>query len=71
MKDTVKLIKLGLPISYIILFILIILGEKAGVFLITFYILTSIVLSLAQPVAMKFPTNLAGKSLTSFNLLIF
>ena len=71
-KDAVKLIKLGLPISYIILFILIILGEKAGVFLITFYILTSIVLSLAQPaVAMKFPTNLAGKSLTSFNLLIF
>ena len=71
-KDAVKFIKLGLPISYIILFILIILGEKAGVFLITFYILTSIVLSLAQPaVAMKFPTNLAGKSLTSFNLLIF
>ena len=71
-KDAVKLIKLGLPISYIILFILIILGEKAGVFLITFYILTSIVLSLAQPaVAMKFSTNLAGKSLTSFNLLIF
>ena len=35
-KDAVKLIKLGLPISYIILFILIILGEKAGVFLITF-----------------------------------
>ena len=71
-KDAVKLIKLGLPISYIILFILIILGEKAGVFLITIYILTSIVLSLAQPaVAMKFPTNLAGKSLTSFNLLIF
>ena len=71
-KDAVKLIKLGLPISYIILFILIILGEKAGVFLITFYILTSIVLSLTQPaVAMKFPTNLAGKSLTSFNLLIF
>ena len=72
MKDAVKLIKLGLPISYIILFILIILGEKAGVFLITIYILTSIVLSLAQPaVAMKFSTNLAGKSLTSFNLLIF
>ena len=71
-KDAVKFIKLGLPISYIILFILIILGEKAGVFLITFYILTSIVLSLAQPaVAMKFQTNLAGKSLTSFNLLIF
>ena len=71
-KDAVKLIKLGLPISYIILFILIILGEKAGVFLITIYILTSIVLSLAQPaVAMKFSTNLAGKSLTSFNLLIF
>ena len=36
------------------------------------YIFTSIVLTLTQPaVAMRFPTSLAGKSLTSFNLLIF
>ncbi len=36
------------------------------------YILTSIVLTLVQPaVALSFPKHLAGKSLTSFNLVIF
>jgi len=67
-----KLMKFGLPISYLVLLIIIILGPKAGVFLFTAYILTSIVLTLAQPaVALSFPTYLAGKSFTSFNLLIF
>ena len=48
------------------------LGENAGAIHFIIYIFTSIVLTLAQPaVAMKFPTSLAGKSLTSFNLLIF
>ena len=67
-----KLMKFGLPISYLVLSIIVILGSKAGVFLLTMYILTSIVLTLAQPaVALSFPTYLAGKSFTSFNLLIF
>ena len=70
--DSIKLIKFGMPISYISLLTIIILGENAGATYFTIYILTSIVLSLAQPaVALSFPTNLAGKSLTSFNLLIF
>ena len=68
----VKLMKYGLPISYLVLLTIIISGENAGALHFTIYILTSIVLTLTQPaVAMRFPTNLAGKSLTSFNLLIF
>ena len=67
-----KLMKFGLPISYLVLLSIVILGSKVGVFLLTIYILTSIVLSLSQPaVALSFPKRLAGKSLTSFNLIIF
>ena len=67
-----KLMKIGLPISYLSLLVIIISGENAGTIHFTIYILTSIVLTLTQPaVALSFQTNLAGKSLTSFNLLIF
>lgn len=70
--NSFKLMKFGLPISYLVLLSIVILGSKAGVFLLTMYILTSIVLTLSQPaVALSFPKYLAGKSLTSFNLLIF
>jgi len=70
--DTMKLMKFGLPISYLSLLVIIILGENAGAIHFIIYIFTSIVLTLTQPaVAMRFPTSLAGKSLTSFNLLIF
>jgi MFS family permease len=69
---TMRLMKIGLPISYLSLLVIIISGENAGTIHFTIYILTSIVLTLTQPaVALSFPTNLAGKSLTSFNLLIF
>ena len=70
--EAIKLMKYGLPLSYSALLIIIISGENAGAVHFTIYILTSIVLTLTQPaVAMSFPTSLAGKSLTSFNLLIF
>ena len=70
--ESMKLMKIGLPISYLSLFVIIILGESAGAVHFTIYLLTSIVLTLTQPaVALSFPTSLAGKSLTSFNLLIF
>ncbi len=69
---SMQLMKLGLPISYLSLVIIIISGENAGAIHFTIYILTSIVLTLTQPaVALSFPASLAGKSLTSFNLLIF
>ena len=67
-----KLMKFGLPISYLVFLSIIIIGSKAGAFLLTIYILTSIVLTLSQPaVALSFPKHLAGKSLTSFNFVIF
>ena len=70
--ESMKLMKFGLPISYLSLLVIIILGENAGAIHFTIYLLTSIVLTLTQPaVALSFPTSLAGKSLTSFNLLIF
>ena len=70
--ESKKLMKIGLPISYLSLFVIIISGESAGAVYFTIYLLTSIVLTLTQPaVALSFPTSLAGKSLTSFNLLIF
>ena len=70
--ETMQLMKIGLPISYLALLAIIILGENAGAIHFTIYLLTSIVLTLTQPaVALSFPTSLAGKSLTSFNLLIF
>ena len=70
--NSFKLMKFGIPISYLVLLSIVILGSKVGVLLLTLYILTSIVLSLSQPaVALSFPKHLAGKSLTSFNLIIF
>ena len=69
--DSMKIVKIGLPISYIVLFCIIIMGQKAGAMMFTLYILTSIVLSLTQPaLALSFPQNLAGKSLTSLNVFI-
>jgi len=70
--NTMRLIKFGLPISYIFLLIIILSGKSAGAVYFTIYILTSIVISLTQPaIALSFPRNLAGKSLTSFNVLLF
>jgi len=69
---TIKLLKLGLPISFLVLFIIILLGPKAGSIHWTIYILSTIFLSLTQPaVALAFPAHLAGKAFTSFNLILF
>ena len=70
--SALKILKLGLPISFLVMLSIIILGPKAGAFYITLFILSSIFLSVTQPaVGLSFPSNLAGKALTSFNLLIF
>ena len=67
-----RIVKFTLPVSYIILFLIVIMGDKAGATMFTFYILSSIVISLTQPaIALNFPTKLAGKSLTSFNVFLF
>ena len=70
--DSIKILKIGLPISYLVLFMIIYLGQKAGATLFAFYILASIVISLTQPaIALTFVKNFAGKALTSFNVFLF
>ena len=70
--SALKILKLGLPVSFIVMLIIIILGSKAGAAYLTLFILSSIFLSVTQPaVGLSFPSYLAGKALTSFNLLIF
>ena len=70
--SALKILKLGLPVSFLVMLTIIILGSKAGAFYITLFILSSIFLSVTQPaVGLSFPSHLAGKALTSFNLLIF
>jgi predicted MFS family arabinose efflux permease len=67
-----KILKLGLPISFFVMLVIILLGPKAGAFYITLFILSSIFLSVTQPaVGLSFSGYSAGKALTSFNLLIF
>ena len=70
--SALKILKLGLPVSFLIMLMIIILGSKAGAFYITLFILSSIFLSVTQPaVGLSFASHLAGKALTSFSLLIF
>ena len=70
--DSIKILKVGLPISYSVLFMIIYLGQKAGATLFASYILASIVISLTQPaIALTFEKNFAGKALTSFNVFLF
>jgi MFS family permease len=70
--SALKILKLGLPVSFLVMLTIIILGSKAGTFYITLFILSSIFLSVTQPaVGLSFQSHLAGKALTSFNLLIF
>ena len=69
--SALKILKLGLPVSFLIMLMIIILGSKAGAFYITLFILSSIFLSVTQPaVGLSYASHLAGKALTSFNLLI-
>ena len=70
--SALKILKFGLPVSFLVMLTIIILGSKAGEFYITLFILSSIFLSVTQPaVGLSFQSHLAGKALTSFNLLIF
>ena len=47
--ETMKIMKIGLPISYVSLLMIIFLGNNAGALFFTIYLLTSIVLTLTQP----------------------
>ena len=70
--SAIKILKLGIPLSFLVMLTIILLGPKAGAFYITLFILTSVFLTVIQPaVGLSFQSHLAGKALTSFNLLIF
>ena len=58
--SALRILKLGLPISFIVMLVIIFLGTKAGAFYITLFILSSIFLSVTQPaVGLSFPSYLA------------
>lgn len=70
-----RLISYGLPLSFIVLALIIAAGSAVGVWAAlawALYCMSCTFISLAQPaVAMAFPANLAGRALSSYNLLIF
>jgi len=70
-----RLIGYGMPVSFILLIIIIAVGPAIGAWAgvaWALYCVSCTFISLAQPaVAMAFPANLAGRALSSYNLLIF
>ena len=71
-NDAIKLLKIGTPLSLIILGLIIYFGPDAGAIHWTLFVVSAIFLSLSQPaVGMAFTLSNAGKALTSFNLLLF
>jgi MFS family permease len=70
-----RLISYGLPLSLVLLALIIATGSAVGMWAAlawTLYCMSCTFISLAQPaVAMAFPPNLAGRALSSYNLLVF
>ena len=70
-----SMIRRGLPVSMAILLLVILGGSSLGQWtpwLLAAFCVTSTVVSLAQPIlTQRLPVHLAGRSLTSFNLLVF
>lgn len=70
-----RLISNGLPLSFLLLALIIATGSGLGVWAAlawALYCMSCTFVSLAQPaVAMAFPANLAGRALSSYNLLVF
>jgi MFS family permease len=67
-----RLIAAGLPLSFLVLAIIIVAGERAGAVAWALFCMTCTFVSLAQPaVGMAFPAALAGRALSAYNLVIF
>ena len=70
-----RLIAFGMPLSFVFLAFIIVAGKSIGIWsgvLWIFYCMACTVISLAQPaVAMVFPSELAGRALSAFNLVVF
>lgn len=70
--STERLIAAGLPLSFVALATIIIAGPSAGAGAWAVFCITSTFVSLAQPaVGMAFPSALAGRALSAYNLVIF
>jgi predicted MFS family arabinose efflux permease len=69
---TDRLIAWGLPLSFVALGALIVLGPDAGPAVLALICTSSTFVALAQPaVGMVFPASLAGRALSAYNLVIF
>lgn len=67
-----RLITWGLPISFLLLGAIIMLGPRAGAGWWAAYCMSCTFVSLSQPaVGMAFPSALAGRALSAFNLVVF
>ena len=70
-----RLITVGMPISFIVLALVIFAGSSLGQWTalgLTLYCIACTFVSLAQPaVGMAFPSALAGRALSAYNLVIF
>jgi len=70
-----RLIRQGMPISFVVLATIIIAGDTIGIWagaLFAMYCVSCTFVALTQPaVAMAFAPGLAGRALSAFNLLIF
>jgi MFS family permease len=70
-----QLIGYGMPMSFLLLAFIIVAEKSLGIWtgvLWALYCMACTVISLAQPaVAMSFPSELAGRALSAFNLVVF
>ena len=67
-----RLIAWGLPLSFVVLVAILIAGNQAGALAWAIFCVTCTFVTLAQPaVGMAFPAELAGRALSSFNLVVF
>jgi len=67
-----RLIAWGLPLSFLILGAIVLLGERAGWPLWALYCVSCTFVSLSQPaVALALPAEAAGRALSGYNLVIF
>jgi hypothetical protein len=70
-----RLIRYGMPLSFVLLALIIAAGSGVGMWADVawaLYCMSCTFIALAQPaVAMAFPSTLAGRALSSYNLLLF
>jgi MFS family permease len=70
--DANRLMALGTPLGLALLATIIVAGPTAGAWTLALYCMSCTFVSLAQPaVGMAFPSALAGRALSAYNLVIF